>query len=134
MWYMVAEVNYGERVTDPSDRILINVLFKNICNSNLHGNNYLFSDLEDYSLSSEMEYDEMFKYVSSNIPSENKPVIFGMHSNADIKLAINETNGLFSNTLLTLTIQSSSKDGLPTEDHVKDSAIKIKKKLPKKSI
>lgn len=140
MWYMVSEANYGGRVTDPSDRTLINVLFKSICNSNLFEDNFCYSDSEYYPLPPELKYDDMIQYIQKYIPEEDYPSVFGMHSNADITFAINSTNNLFSTVLLTLPRQvvssSLSKDKnktavvLSTEEQVKEKAIVVLKKLP----
>lgn len=130
MWYMVAEANYGGRVTDPSDRVLINVLFKTLCNSNMMNNDFYFNNIKDYPLPSDLKYDEMIRYINNNVPIEDKPSIFGMHGNADITFAINETNQLLSTSLLTLPRQISSKDGHSIEEQVKERAMFVKEKLP----
>jgi dynein heavy chain len=131
MWYMVAEANYGGRVTDPADRILIRVIFTNLCNSNILNNDYNFNDLKEYPLPIDMKYPDILKYIGSSVPSEDKPEVFGLHTNADITYAINETNSLLGTVLLTLPRQASSKDGTSIEDQVKEKAEQVKNKIPK---
>lgn len=131
MWYMVAEANYGGRVTDPADRILIRVIFTNLCNSNILNSDYNFNDLKEYPLPIDMKYPDILKYIGSSVPTEDKPEVFGLHTNADITYAINETNSLLGTVLLTLPRQASSKDGTSIEDQVKEKAEQVKHKIPK---
>lgn len=133
MWYMVAEANYGGRVTDPADRVLINTCFTNLCNSNLLESEYYFNDMKDYPLPIDMKYNDILKYINSNVPFEDKPEVFGLHSNADITYAINETNQLLGTVLLTLPrLVAASKDGGGSiEDIVQEKALQVKQKLPK---
>lgn len=132
MWYMIAEANYGGRVTDPSDRVLINVVLRNIVNNNVLGNDFSFDSKKEYQLPTDLKYANVLNYISKNVPDEDKPEIFGMHSNADITYAINTTNSFFQILLQTLPKQSSSKDGKSSEEEVKERAEQVIKKLPKK--
>jgi len=99
--YMIAQANYGGRVTDPNDRILIKVIFKDICDKAIENNNYKFSGVKDYGLPPDAKYEDHLEFIN-NLSTADPTSIFGMHENADITCAINETNNVFNNILLTL--------------------------------
>lgn len=46
--YMVAEANYGGRVTDPKDRRLISILLKTFYTPKIFNSNYAFSPSKLY--------------------------------------------------------------------------------------
>ena len=46
--YLISECNYGGRVTDPQDRVLLNVMLKNFINPDVFRENYHYSESSDY--------------------------------------------------------------------------------------
>ena len=64
-------------------------------------NIYKFSGLEVYGLPPDAKYDDHIGFINL-LSQTDPPGIFGMHNNADITCAINETNNVFNNILLTL--------------------------------
>ena len=99
--YMIAEANYGGRVTDPADRRLINIIFRNLCNPEILKLDFKIFGLKDYEIPVDGMYEEHLNLIST-IPDIDVPAVFGLHDNADITCAINETNSVFENILLTL--------------------------------
>ena len=132
MNYMIAEANYGGRVTDPADRRLIAILFKDICCEDILDDKYLFSGLKDYPVPADGSYKEHEEFINNQIPQNSAPEVFGLNDNADITCAISDTNSLFSTALLTLPRTVSAKAGMSTEDQVRERVIEILKKLPEK--
>ena len=134
MNYMIAEANYGGRVTDPADRRLIAILFKDICCEDIlrEDKKYLFSGLPEYPLPDMGSYKDHEEFINTKIPNDSTPAVFGLNDNADITCAISDTNSLFSTTLLTLPRTISAKAGASTEDQVKERVVEILKKLPEK--
>lgn len=128
--YMVAEANYGGRVTDPADRRLISTIFKDICREDVLYEDYRFSNLEEYSIPNDGKYEEHNNFINQ-IPTSDSPAIFGLHENADITCAINETTNVFNYTLLTLPRIVSNKTNSSAEMIVKEKATDILNKLPK---
>ena len=100
MNYMIAEANYGGRVTDPADRRLIAILFKDICCEEILDDKYLFSGLKDYPVPLDGSYKEHEEFINTKIPQNSTPEVFGLNDNADITCAISDTNSLFSTALL----------------------------------
>ena len=130
MNYMIAEANYGGRVTDPADRRLIAILFKDICCEDILDDRYLFNNLKDYPVPKDGSYREHEEFINEQIPLNSTPEVFGLNDNADITCAISETNSLFATALLTLPRTVSAKAGASTEDQVRERAVEILKKLP----
>jgi dynein heavy chain len=129
---MIAEANYGGRVTDPADRRLIAILFQDICCEDILDDRYCFSGLKEYPVPVDASYKEHEEFINSTIPLNSTPAVFGLHDNADITCAISETSTLFGTALLTLPRQVSSKKGASTEDQVRARAEEILSRLPEK--
>lgn len=132
MNYMIAEANYGGRVTDPADRRLIAILFKDICCEDILDDRYCFSNLKEYPVPKDGTYREHEEFINETIPLNSTPEVFGLNDNADITYANSETNSLFATALLTLPRTVSAKAGASTEDQVRERAIEFLKKLPEK--
>ncbi len=127
--YMVAEANYGGRVTDPNDRKLISVILKDICNFRILDSSYRFMGVSNYPVPADGKHEDHLKFIEE-IPLTDPPSIFGLHNNADITCAINETNNLFNTILLTVSRSSSNKAGKSIEDEVKSRALDILNRIP----
>ena len=127
--YMVASANYGGRVTDPSDRRLITVIFGNICNESVMNKMFCFSNMEQYTIPQEGTIQTNIQFIK-DLPEEDVPALFGLHNNADITSAINETNSMFSTLLNTLPRITSSHGGESLESQVKSKVETILSKIP----
>ena len=127
--YMAAEANYGGRVTDPNDRILIKIILKDFYNSDVLTDNHKFSESGIYYIPPEGELSSYLDYIQNDIPLNDKTEIFGLHENADITSAINETNKLLGN-VLSLMPRVSSAAGKSQEEELQDLANDVLKKLP----
>ena len=57
--------------------------------------------MDNYVIPPDGTHEEHIKYIET-IPTIDVPAIFGLHENADITCAINETNNVFANIMLTL--------------------------------
>lgn len=126
--YMVAEANYGGRVTDPKDRRLIKILLKSFYTPEILKDGYLFSESKDYFAPEERTlegYKDYIKDLSRNDPT----IVFGLHPNAEISSAIIETNSI-CNTILSLLPRSSGGGGASAEDMIKEKIKLIYDKLP----
>lgn len=82
---MVAEANYGGRVTDGKDRRLINVILQDFYTDKILVDKYQFSESKDEhylvpdtgNLASYMEFID-------ELPLNDPTEVFGLHSNAEI--------------------------------------------------
>src|SRR5690606_32456564 len=69
--YVIAEANYGGRVTDPADRKLILYILKDILNDEMLKPGYKFAGMKEFTLPPEGSYQDHLKFISelSNIES-----------------------------------------------------------------
>jgi dynein heavy chain len=129
--YMVAEANYGGRVTDPADRRLISITFRNFCNKTLLDAKFRFSGIKDYMMPPDGKHEDHVNFIIS-LYDNDSPAVYGLHENANITCAINETNNVFGSALLTLPRIVSNKSGASREDEVKHKAEDLLNRLPSK--
>lgn len=98
--YMVAEANYGGRVTDPQDRRLINTILNDFYNNDMIAiENHKLSPSGTYFVPSDMERSGYMEFIVDSIPATDLTEVFGLHDNADITQAINETDTILGTAL-----------------------------------
>ena len=161
--FLFTEINYGGRVTDAKDRVLISNLVLNFCAPGVVEAGYAFSPGGTYRstcapispaprcaclLASEAcvcaiseaahqqcgccrdcESTREFLEVIAGYPSAPTPEIFGLHANADITCAQNETYDLFA-TVLSLQPRVAAGAGASREDVIGAQCEAILAKLP----
>ena len=81
--YLVAQVNYGGRVTDKQDVRLMNAMLKKYFCAEIMQEGYKFSALEHYFAPPDGTYQECIDYIGT-LPLDESPEVFGLHSNANI--------------------------------------------------
>lgn len=106
---MVAEANYGGRVTDPKDRRLIKILLKNFYTKEILQADYKFSESGTYFAPDEGDLNFYKNYIQE-LPRNETTEVFGLHANAQISSAIIETTSI-CNTILTLLPRSVGGGG-----------------------
>lgn len=105
--YLIGSCNYGGRITDPWDERIVECLLSNILNSEMLGNNApLLRSTVYHVLNNESNIFDYVTYIET-LPTLDTPEIFGLHENARITCARNETTLLLSN-LLSITPRTSS--------------------------
>ena len=127
--YLIAEANYGGRVTDDWDRRILRSYINNLFNDDvINTPQFCFSSLATYYIPEINELSLVKDYVNG-LPTFDKPEVFGQHPNADIASQIKESgNILFS--LLSLQPQISLGAGVTREDKVNSISADILRKLP----
>ena len=98
--YLTAECNYGGRVTDANDRILIETLLKDYYNERIFHDDYKFSPSGLYYAPPHGDIDKYVEYAAS-LPLYPEPEVFGFHENAAITKNLNETDALLGALMLT---------------------------------
>ncbi len=81
--YLIAEINYGGRVTDDKDVRLITALLLSYLNPNVMKGRYSFSSSGVYHTPDNLDLQLVKDYISS-LPLEDDPEIYGLHRNANI--------------------------------------------------
>jgi len=128
--YIVAEVNYGGRVTDDKDVRTIKALLKRYFCAEIMNDNYKLSKLEHYYAPADGKLDDTKAYLN-NLPLEDDPEVFGLHPNANIAFEQKTVNE-FMDTILSIQPRiSGGKVVKTTEEIVQDMARDIVNKLPK---
>ncbi len=127
--YLIAEANYGGRVTDDWDRrILRSYINHTFCPDAVNTSQYLLSSLSTYFVPESVDMQGFKDYISS-LPNSDKPEVFGQHPNADIASQIRESNNILS-TLLSLQPQISSGGGLTREEKVLEMVADLQHRVP----
>lgn len=89
--YLIAEANYGGRVTDELDRrVLASYLNKFYCEDALAVPNYLLSPLPTYYVPPPGPLGAYKDYIAG-LPAMDAPEAFGQHSNAEISYLIEDS-------------------------------------------
>ncbi|XP_043194572.1 dynein axonemal heavy chain 12-like isoform X3 [Amphibalanus amphitrite] len=106
--YLTGECNYGGRVTEDWDRRTLNTILADFCNPRLVAETkYRLSPSGDYYVPNKINYDDYVEYIK-NLPTTQRPEVFGMHDNVDISRELAETRLLFDSVL---TIQGGGAGG-----------------------
>ena len=126
---LTSEVNYGGRVTDKWDRRLIANLILDFCNEEVLEEGYKFSPAGVYKTIGATDKKGYLDYLTNELPVNASPDIFGLHQNADITCAQNETYSMLS-TILSLQPRASSGGGKSREEMLDEIAADILSKAP----
>ncbi|KAJ3217500.1 Dynein heavy chain 2, axonemal [Dinochytrium kinnereticum] len=127
--YLIAEANYGGRVTDDWDRRILRSYINNVFNDDvLNTPQYKLSTLPAYFVPDTSDLAAVKEYIST-LPVYDKPEVFGQHPNADIASQIKES-GTILQCLLSLQPQISTGTGVSREEKVVSIAADILRKLP----
>ena len=132
MRYLIAEANYGGRVTDDWDRRLVNVYIASFfCPGAIDDPKFKLSDsLKDYVVpSGEVDLDGLKHFVKA-LPQVDHPAAFGQHPNADISSQIEDTTDCLT-TLISLQPKAASAGGASLEEKMLEQAQMLQKQVPK---
>lgn len=105
---MVAEANYGGRVTDPWDRRLINTILETFYCPDIFKASYRLSRSGLYKVAPDMLLENYKNFIDENLPLNDRAEVFGLHENAELTSAIKDTNALLDSVLNLLPRTSSS--------------------------
>jgi dynein heavy chain len=126
--YLAGQCNYGGRVTDDKDRRCIaNILQDFYCES-IQDDNYKFSPSGTYYVPTDGNIEHYLEYIE-NLPFEDGPEVFGLHANANITSAINETNMMLGEAL-SLQPKEAGGAGMSWDDKLAMLSSDIENRLP----
>jgi dynein heavy chain len=90
MKYLIAEANYGGRVTDDWDRRLVNVYISELFNDDVvNTEKYALSELPEYFIPEDGDL-KFYKEAIRALPQSDHPLAFGQHSNSDMTASIDD--------------------------------------------
>eukprot|EP00879_Flechtneria_rotunda_P005109 GHRR01005390.1.p1 GENE.GHRR01005390.1~~GHRR01005390.1.p1 ORF type:complete len:1589 (+),score=542.70 GHRR01005390.1:1679-6445(+) len=108
--YLVAEANYGGRVTDELDRrVLSSYLSRFYCEEALDVVNFKLSPLPHYFIPEPGTLNSFRDYIVT-LPATDRPEAFGQHSNAEISYLIEDSKAVLGG-LLSLGPKTGSSGG-----------------------
>jgi dynein heavy chain len=127
--YLVAQANYGGRVTDDWDRRLIMVYINQFFTEEiLFQENVLLSDSDLYFVPDDGDLHSYTDYIRQ-LPLEDPPIAFGQHPNAQIASQIDEGKELLS-TILSLQAMGVAEGGKGNDEKVLSLLINLKENVP----
>ncbi|KAM4613811.1 dynein axonemal heavy chain 1 [Polymixia lowei] len=127
--YTAGEINYGGRVTDDWDRrCILNVLEDFYCPAVL-GADHIYSPSGVYrQIDTHLDVKGYLAYICG-LPINDTPEIFGLHDNANISFAQNETFALLG-AVVQLQPRATSSGGKTREEIVEEIVSGIVEKIP----
>lgn len=127
--YLGAIVNYGGRVTDDKDSLLISTILKTfICDQAIvtgHG----FSKSGIYKVIEPGEKEDYIDYIKK-LPLNPQPEAFGLHENAEITTYINETIVMMTSILQMQPKTGGSGKGKSREEIIGEQAKSLQDRCP----
>lgn len=126
--YLGAEINYGGRVTNDKDKILISEIIITYIRPEALADNFSYSASGIYYSPPAEDQNSYIKYIEQ-LPLNPKPEAFGMHDNADITNAQNETREMLEN-VLSIQPRENSGAGKSREEIIEEQTIFIQSKTP----
>ncbi|XP_074644244.1 dynein axonemal heavy chain 1-like [Tubulanus polymorphus] len=128
--YTAGHINYGGRVTDDWDRRCLMNILSDFYNPIVCDEEHVYSESAIYrQISPALDVNGYISYIKS-LPINDSPEIFGLHDNANITFAQNETFSLLGGLLL-LQPKSASGGGKSREEVMEDTAKSILGEVPK---
>lgn len=126
---LTGDCNFGGRVTDDKDQLLIRTLLADYYTPEIFNDEYKFSESGTYFAPKFGEFQNYLEYIDS-LPARSEPEVYGLHANADITKNQNETNVIFESLMLTRQGASGSGKEASAEETVSIVANNILEDLP----
>ncbi|XP_066267666.1 dynein axonemal heavy chain 5-like [Branchiostoma lanceolatum] len=125
--YMLGEIQYGGRVTDDLDKILLNTYCKVWFGDHMFGPNFVF--YKGYPIPKCKNIQEYRDYIQS-LPLKDTPEVFGLHPNADITYQTSMANSTLGTIVSIQPKESAGGGGETRESVVQRLANEMLEKLP----
>ncbi|XP_072845880.2 dynein axonemal heavy chain 1 isoform X2 [Pogona vitticeps] len=127
--YTAGEINYGGRVTDDWDRRCIMNILEDFYKPDVLIPEYCYSESGIYKqISTTYDLNGYIQYIKT-LPLNDMPEIFGLHDNANITFAQNETFALLG-AIIQLQPKTSAAGGRSREEIVEETSKDILDKVP----
>ena len=125
---LAGNVNYGGRITDDLDRRTLMTALADYITPDALRDDYGFSPSGLYTSPPDGDFDSYADWIT-NLPINAYPEVFGLHENADITCAQNETFAILA-TLLELQPRVSGGGGMSRDDQLTELCGDILKRIP----
>ncbi|XP_025057270.1 dynein heavy chain 5, axonemal-like [Alligator sinensis] len=125
--YMLGEVQYGGRVTDDLDKMLLNTFARVWFGEHLFSDKFCF--YKGYIVPKGKTVEDYLQYIEQ-LPMVDTPEVFGLHPNADITYQTNTANETLSTIVSIQPKDSGTGGGETREAVVQHLADEMLEKLP----
>ena len=126
--YLMGQCNYGGRVTDDHDRKTLVMLLRDYICPSILDDSSRFDGNPQYYAPPEGDRQSYLDFTYA-LPTNDDPLVFGMHPNAEITCALNETGEVLG-TILSLQPATAGGGGKTPEEVVDELAEDILDKVP----
>nr|CCA21283.1 inner dynein arm heavy chain 1beta putative [Albugo laibachii Nc14]CCA21656.1 dynein heavy chain 2 putative [Albugo laibachii Nc14] len=127
--YLIAQVNYGGRVTDDWDRRLMLVYISQLFTDDIMSvDNAQLSESEHYYVPNDGDLSSYVDFIKQ-LPLSDPPAAFGQHANAQIASQIEEGRELLS-TILSLQMNAMSENTQENDEKVLNGIQTLRKTVP----
>jgi len=127
--YIIAEVNYGGRVTDDKDVRLISAVLKGYFCEEMLVEGFRFAGLDAYYPPPEGTLEQCREYVKG-LPMDEDPRVFGLHPNALITAQYNQAKKFLDTVVSVQPRIASGGGGKSSEDICAEMAENFLKAIP----
>jgi dynein heavy chain len=131
--YMVAEVQYGGRITDDLDReLFVTYAAKWLCDDVFKSSTFAFNNYPaeyNYRIPEGFEI-HVYRSGIDTIPAVDSPNIFGLHTNADLTYRLKEANEMLTTIIETQPKDSSGDAGKSVDEIVQEQALELLSRMP----
>jgi len=136
--YIIAEAQYGGKITDNMDRRLFNTYTAAWISNAVLQPNFAYNPKTPiaripndfrYTIPEVGDLEAYRKFISS-FPEIDSPEIYGLHPNADLTFRVKEVNALLATMAETQPKSSGGSGGKSLDDVVKEKAIELLGQLP----
>jgi dynein heavy chain len=129
MKFMTGDINYGGRVTDDIDRLLLLAILKQYYTPDILEDGYRLSKSGMYYAPNLKTVYDYRRFIDT-LPSLDAPEVFGMHENANLAFKITESTSII-NTILDIQPRTSiSKEGKSSDDLIIDLIAEMQQTQP----
>eukprot|EP00667_Euglena_gracilis_P002519 EG_transcript_2519 len=126
--YMVAEIQYGGRVTDDKDRILLATLTEVLISPRILSPDHTFC--AGYTIPRFEEIQKHRDFIAERMPLVDPPEVFGLNSNADITYRLRLASQALATILDIQPRSGGAAGGLTREEQAVATADDLLKKVP----
>jgi dynein heavy chain len=130
--YMISEVQYGGRITDDLDRELFNTYVAKWFNDDVFKPGFCFNNYPadfNYRIPEGVEIQAYRDFIDT-LPMVDSPLIFGLHTNADLTYRQIEASMMIATIMNTQPKDAGGDDGMTADDIVKEKCEETLLKMP----
>lgn len=128
--FLGASINYGGRVTDDKDKLLIDTIIRTfICPEAVQDESYKYSASGLYYPPPCSTIDQITEYIQ-NLPQYPLPEAFGLHENCNITVAQDEASKLLIGMQSMVSLEGGGEGAQSMDDVMDSTAESIQDRLP----